>query len=146
MWWFPFLLGSPSAPITFPRARRPLLICMLSFSLSPVLPVLKMRSEPAKRKLPRLCLAVFPDSSKLNTSSRPSTTHSLTPQSTRQIDMRTKTKKKVIKERFKIFTTTIKLIHCPKHSYNVHKKSQAECLKSVALIVPHFHHRIIAID
>lgn len=46
--WEPFLLGSPSAPITFPRARRPLLIWMLSFSLSPVLPVLKMRSDPAK--------------------------------------------------------------------------------------------------
>lgn len=124
--WEPFLLGSPRAPITFPRARRPLFIWMLSFSLSPVFPVLKMRSEPARstkwnledsiwvpelaalpnrRELPRrwsmytvkmvcdrlelgfiwvepVCLAVFPDSSKLNTSSRPSTSHSLTPHKT----------------------------------------------------------------
>uniref|UniRef100_A0A3B4V902 Uncharacterized protein n=1 Tax=Seriola dumerili TaxID=41447 RepID=A0A3B4V902_SERDU len=122
----PFLLGSPSAPITFPRARRPLLIWMLSFSLSPVFPVLKMRSDPARstkwnlednicgpelaavpysREIPRrwsmytvkivcdllefgfiwvapVCLAVFPDSSKLSTSSRPSTSHSLTPHKT----------------------------------------------------------------
>uniref|UniRef100_A0A3Q1GTB8 Uncharacterized protein n=1 Tax=Acanthochromis polyacanthus TaxID=80966 RepID=A0A3Q1GTB8_9TELE len=101
----PFLLGSPSAPITFPRARRPLLIWMLSLSLSPVFPVLKMRSDPARStkwnlednicELPRrwsmytvkivfapVCLAVFPDSSKLNTSSRPSTSHSFTPHKT----------------------------------------------------------------
>uniref|UniRef100_A0A8C9YAP7 Uncharacterized protein n=1 Tax=Sander lucioperca TaxID=283035 RepID=A0A8C9YAP7_SANLU len=111
----PFLLGSPSAPITFPRARRPLLIWILSFSLSPVFPVFKMRSDPARStkwnlednicELPRrwsiytvkmvcdrlefgfiwvapVCLAVFPDSSKLNTSSRPSTSHSFTPHKT----------------------------------------------------------------
>uniref|UniRef100_A0A4W6C7C4 Uncharacterized protein n=1 Tax=Lates calcarifer TaxID=8187 RepID=A0A4W6C7C4_LATCA len=101
----PFLLGSPSAPITFPRARRPLLICILSFNLSPVFPVLKMRSDPARRDIPRrwsmytvkivcdrlefgfiwvapVCLAVFPDSSKLSTSSSPSTSHSFTPHKT----------------------------------------------------------------
>uniref|UniRef100_A0A668TS54 Uncharacterized protein n=1 Tax=Oreochromis aureus TaxID=47969 RepID=A0A668TS54_OREAU len=96
------------APITFPKAKRPLLIWILSFSLSPVFPVLNMRSDPArstKRELPRrwsmytvkmvwdllelgfiwvapVCLAVFPDSSKLSTSSRPSTSHSFTPHKT----------------------------------------------------------------
>uniref|UniRef100_A0A3P8V9U9 Uncharacterized protein n=1 Tax=Cynoglossus semilaevis TaxID=244447 RepID=A0A3P8V9U9_CYNSE len=81
---------------------------MLSFSLSPVFPVFKMRSDPArstKRDSPRrwsmytvkivcdrlefgfiwvapVCRAVFPDSSKLKTSSRPSTSHSLTPNKT----------------------------------------------------------------
>uniref|UniRef100_A0A8C3GCD2 Uncharacterized protein n=1 Tax=Cyclopterus lumpus TaxID=8103 RepID=A0A8C3GCD2_CYCLU len=118
----PFLLGSPSAPITFPRARRPLLIWMLSFSLSPVLPVFKMRSDPARStkwnlednicELPRrwsiyrvkmvcdrlefrfiwvapVCLAVFPDSSKLNTSSRPSTSHSFTPHKTTMSETKT---------------------------------------------------------
>uniref|UniRef100_A0A3B3TNJ1 Uncharacterized protein n=1 Tax=Poecilia latipinna TaxID=48699 RepID=A0A3B3TNJ1_9TELE len=99
----PFLFGSPRAPMTLPRARRPLLIWMLSFSLSPVLPVLKIRSDPAKSTKwnledntlpPRhllefgfiwvapVCLAVFPDSSKLNTSSRPSTSLSFTPHNT----------------------------------------------------------------
>uniref|UniRef100_A0A3Q4H3U4 Uncharacterized protein n=1 Tax=Neolamprologus brichardi TaxID=32507 RepID=A0A3Q4H3U4_NEOBR len=89
--WLPFLLGSPSAPITFPRAKRPLLIWILSFSLSPVFPVLKMHNIC---ELPRhllelgfiwvapVCLAVFPDSSKLSTSSRPSTSHSFTPHKT----------------------------------------------------------------
>uniref|UniRef100_A0A8D2ZFT8 Uncharacterized protein n=1 Tax=Scophthalmus maximus TaxID=52904 RepID=A0A8D2ZFT8_SCOMX len=103
----PFLLGSPSAPITFPRAKRPLLIWILSFSLSPVFPVLKMRSDPARSTkwnlednicgpevvvkivcdrlefgfiwVAPVCLAVFPDSSKLNNSSRPSTSHSFMP-------------------------------------------------------------------
>lgn len=138
--WEPFLLGSPSAPITFPKANRPLLIWILSFSLSPVFPVLRMRSDPArstkwnledniwgpilealpyKRELPRrwsiytvkmvcdrlelgfiwvapVCLAVFPDSNKLNTSSRPSTSHSFTPHKTgvatdRQMDASLKT-------------------------------------------------------
>uniref|UniRef100_A0A3B3X8V2 Secreted protein n=1 Tax=Poecilia mexicana TaxID=48701 RepID=A0A3B3X8V2_9TELE len=108
MWLYclfrPFLFGSPRAPMTLPRARRPLLIWMLSFSLSPVLPVLKIRSDPAKSTkwnledntcvFPRhllefgfiwvapVCLAVFPDSSKLNTSSRPSTSLSFTPHNT----------------------------------------------------------------
>uniref|UniRef100_A0A7N8WWD2 Uncharacterized protein n=1 Tax=Mastacembelus armatus TaxID=205130 RepID=A0A7N8WWD2_9TELE len=66
---------------------------MLSFSLSPVFPVLKMRSDPARSTkwnledniyrlefgfiwVAPVCLAVFPDSSKLSTSSRPSTSHS----------------------------------------------------------------------
>uniref|UniRef100_A0A3Q3IDQ0 Uncharacterized protein n=1 Tax=Monopterus albus TaxID=43700 RepID=A0A3Q3IDQ0_MONAL len=73
---------------------------MLSFSLSPLLPVLKMRSEPARSTkwnlednicdrlefgfiwVAPVCLAVFPDSSKLSTSSRPSTSHSFTPHKT----------------------------------------------------------------
>lgn len=46
--WLPFLFGSPRAPITFPRARSPLLIWILSFSRSPVLPVLRIRSDPAR--------------------------------------------------------------------------------------------------
>uniref|UniRef100_A0A4W3IGH3 Uncharacterized protein n=1 Tax=Callorhinchus milii TaxID=7868 RepID=A0A4W3IGH3_CALMI len=123
-------LGSPRALITLPRARRPLLIWMDSFSRSPAFPVRTMRSEPAKstkwnleirslvpssafpllsplrpRPWPRrcsmvtvkiewerlergltsvapVCLAVFPISSKLSTSSRPSTSHSFTPHST----------------------------------------------------------------
>uniref|UniRef100_A0A671UX21 Uncharacterized protein n=1 Tax=Sparus aurata TaxID=8175 RepID=A0A671UX21_SPAAU len=114
----PFLLGSPRAPITFPRAKRPLLIWILSFSLSPVFPVLKMRSDPARStkwnlednicELPLrwsiytvkmvcerlefgfiwvapVCRAVFPDSSKLKTSSRPSTSHSFTPHRTMRL-------------------------------------------------------------
>uniref|UniRef100_A0A8C6WX71 Uncharacterized protein n=1 Tax=Neogobius melanostomus TaxID=47308 RepID=A0A8C6WX71_9GOBI len=97
-WMEPFLLASPRAPMTFPKANRPLFIWMLSFSLSPVFPVLKIRSEPARPIktmkmvcdllefgficVAPVCLAVFPDSSKLNTSSRPSTSHSFTPHRT----------------------------------------------------------------
>lgn len=44
----PFLLGSPSAPMTFPRARSPLLIWMFSLSRSPVFPVFRIRSDPAR--------------------------------------------------------------------------------------------------
>uniref|UniRef100_A0A8C6KBH7 Uncharacterized protein n=1 Tax=Nothobranchius furzeri TaxID=105023 RepID=A0A8C6KBH7_NOTFU len=79
---WPFLLGSPRAPITFPRARRPLLIWILSFNLSPVLPttfVVRNRLEFGFICVAPVCLAVFPDSSRLNTSSRPSTSHSFTP-------------------------------------------------------------------
>uniref|UniRef100_A0A3B4CB65 Secreted protein n=1 Tax=Pygocentrus nattereri TaxID=42514 RepID=A0A3B4CB65_PYGNA len=96
MWSVPFLLGSPSAPITFPSAR--------------MLPVLRMRSDPARstkwnleericrlplvaREPPRrcsmrfiwvapVCRAVFPESKRLKTSSSPSTSHSLTPHRT----------------------------------------------------------------
>uniref|UniRef100_A0A3B4GG17 Uncharacterized protein n=2 Tax=Haplochromini TaxID=319058 RepID=A0A3B4GG17_9CICH len=71
------------APITFPRAKRPLLIWILSFSLSPVFPVLKMHLlELGFIWVAPVCLAVFPDSSKLSTSSRPSTSHSFTPHKT----------------------------------------------------------------
>uniref|UniRef100_A0A3B3B8F0 Uncharacterized protein n=1 Tax=Oryzias melastigma TaxID=30732 RepID=A0A3B3B8F0_ORYME len=111
--WEPFLFGSPSAPITFPKAR--------------MLPVLKMRSDPAKSTkwnledsicgpelavvplglkivcerlelgficVAPVCLAVFPDSSKLSTSSRASTSHSFTPHRTIvQMKKNTKTHK-----------------------------------------------------
>uniref|UniRef100_A0A8C5I6G1 Uncharacterized protein n=1 Tax=Gouania willdenowi TaxID=441366 RepID=A0A8C5I6G1_GOUWI len=72
---------------------------MLSLSLSPVFPVFKMRSDPTEKMVwdrlefgfiwvEPVCLAVFPDSSKLNTSSRPSTSHSFTPHKT--VDKNTK--------------------------------------------------------
>uniref|UniRef100_A0A7M4FH24 Uncharacterized protein n=1 Tax=Crocodylus porosus TaxID=8502 RepID=A0A7M4FH24_CROPO len=127
--WLHFRRGSPKALITFPRASNPLLIWMLSFSLSPVFPVFTTRSEPARstkwnletrtwpearpteqlwrarRPAPRrcsmvtvkmvcerldcmlmwvapVCLAVFPISSRLRTSSSPSTSVSFTPYST----------------------------------------------------------------
>uniref|UniRef100_A0A8C5BPN5 Uncharacterized protein n=1 Tax=Gadus morhua TaxID=8049 RepID=A0A8C5BPN5_GADMO len=119
--WLPRLLGSPRAPMTLPRASRPLLIWMLSLSRSPVFPVRSTRSEPARstkwnlevrmwrlagrgppprrwstcrvktvwERLERgfiavapVWRAVFPDSSRLSTSSRPSTSHSFTPHST----------------------------------------------------------------
>uniref|UniRef100_A0AAY5K8Y4 Secreted protein n=1 Tax=Esox lucius TaxID=8010 RepID=A0AAY5K8Y4_ESOLU len=70
--WVPLLLGSPRAPMTFPRARRPLLIWMLSFSLSPVFPVRRILSDPAR------------STNRLSTSSRPSTSHSFTPHSTEE--------------------------------------------------------------
>uniref|UniRef100_A0A672QC53 Uncharacterized protein n=1 Tax=Sinocyclocheilus grahami TaxID=75366 RepID=A0A672QC53_SINGR len=67
--WVPFLLGR-----------------------SPVFPVLRMRSDPARictvpaaaLEPPRLCSmrAVFPDSKRLSTSSSPSTSHSFTLEST----------------------------------------------------------------
>uniref|UniRef100_A0A663E6T3 Uncharacterized protein n=2 Tax=Accipitrinae TaxID=8955 RepID=A0A663E6T3_AQUCH len=105
--WLLFLRGSPKALMTLPKARRPLLIWILSFSLSPVFPVFTIRSEPARstkgrRPAPRrcsmvtvkmvcerldclltwvapVCLAVFPISSRLSTSSSPSTSDSFTP-------------------------------------------------------------------
>uniref|UniRef100_A0A8C7H9Z3 Uncharacterized protein n=1 Tax=Oncorhynchus kisutch TaxID=8019 RepID=A0A8C7H9Z3_ONCKI len=99
--WVPLLLGSPRAPMTFPRASRPLLIWMLSFSLSPVFPVRRILSDPPPRRwsmctlkmvcerlewgfiwVAPVCLAVLPDSSRLSTSSSPSTSHSFTPHST----------------------------------------------------------------
>uniref|UniRef100_A0A8C3MP79 Uncharacterized protein n=1 Tax=Geospiza parvula TaxID=87175 RepID=A0A8C3MP79_GEOPR len=128
--WVVFLRGSPKALMTLPKARRPQLIWILSFSLSPVFPVFTIRSEPARstkwnletrtcpaagtaggwrcrgrRPAPRrcsmvtvkmvcerldcllmcvapVCLAVFPISSRLSTSSSPSTSDSFTPQST----------------------------------------------------------------
>ncbi|KAK2503243.1 hypothetical protein MC885_005974 [Smutsia gigantea] len=46
--WLPRRCGSPRALMTLPRARRPLLIWMLSLSRSPVLPVLSTLSEPAR--------------------------------------------------------------------------------------------------
>uniref|UniRef100_A0A674HQZ0 Uncharacterized protein n=1 Tax=Taeniopygia guttata TaxID=59729 RepID=A0A674HQZ0_TAEGU len=105
--WVVFLRGSPKALMTLPKARRPQLIWILSFSLSPVFPVFTILSEPARgsRPAPRrcsmvtvkmvcerldcllmwvapVCLAVFPISSRLSTSSSPSTSDSFTPQST----------------------------------------------------------------
>uniref|UniRef100_A0A8C6ZS82 Uncharacterized protein n=1 Tax=Nothoprocta perdicaria TaxID=30464 RepID=A0A8C6ZS82_NOTPE len=111
--WLHFLRGSPKALITLPKASRPLLIWILSFSLSPVFPVFTIRSEPARstkarrarRPAPRrcsmvtvkmvcerldcalmwvapVCLAVLPISSRLKTSSSPSTSDSFTPHST----------------------------------------------------------------
>uniref|UniRef100_A0A8D2PM96 Uncharacterized protein n=1 Tax=Zosterops lateralis melanops TaxID=1220523 RepID=A0A8D2PM96_ZOSLA len=116
--WVVFLRGSPKALMTLPKAKRPQLIWILSFSLSPVFPVFTILSEtcPAagraggrwcrgSRPAPRrcsmvtvkmvcerldcllmwvapVCLAVFPISSRLSTSSSPSTSDSFTPQST----------------------------------------------------------------
>uniref|UniRef100_A0A667Z013 Uncharacterized protein n=1 Tax=Myripristis murdjan TaxID=586833 RepID=A0A667Z013_9TELE len=93
----PFLLGSPSAPMTFPRANRPLLIWMLSFSLSPVFPVRRMLGFIW---VAPVCLAVFPDSNKLRTSSRPSTSLSFTPQSTVKSNIHTLKKKKNIHNQY----------------------------------------------
>uniref|UniRef100_A0A3B3SXF1 Uncharacterized protein n=1 Tax=Paramormyrops kingsleyae TaxID=1676925 RepID=A0A3B3SXF1_9TELE len=110
----PLLFGSPSAPITLPRASSPLLIWMLSFNLSPLLPVFRMRSEPARSTkwnleattwlgapevleplrrcsmitftcVAPLCRAVLPVSRRLRTSSRPSTSHSFTPHRTEDV-------------------------------------------------------------
>uniref|UniRef100_A0A8C3EDZ2 Uncharacterized protein n=1 Tax=Corvus moneduloides TaxID=1196302 RepID=A0A8C3EDZ2_CORMO len=106
--WVVFLRGSPKALMTLPKARRPQLIWMLSFSLSPVFPVFTIPggrwcrgSRPAPRRcsmvtvkmvcerldcllmwVAPVCLAVFPISSRLSTSSSPSTSDSFTPQST----------------------------------------------------------------
>uniref|UniRef100_A0A8C0L1Z5 Secreted protein n=1 Tax=Canis lupus dingo TaxID=286419 RepID=A0A8C0L1Z5_CANLU len=46
--WLPRRWGSPRALMTLPKARRLLLIWMLSLSRSPVLPVLSTLSEPAR--------------------------------------------------------------------------------------------------
>uniref|UniRef100_A0A8I6GKS3 Uncharacterized LOC120099868 n=1 Tax=Rattus norvegicus TaxID=10116 RepID=A0A8I6GKS3_RAT len=46
--WLPRRWGSPRALMTFPRASRVLLIWMLSLSRSPVLPVFRTLSEPAR--------------------------------------------------------------------------------------------------
>uniref|UniRef100_F7AUT7 Secreted protein n=1 Tax=Equus caballus TaxID=9796 RepID=F7AUT7_HORSE len=46
--WLPRRWGSPRALMTLPRARRLLLIWMLSLSRSPVLPVLSTLSDPAR--------------------------------------------------------------------------------------------------
>uniref|UniRef100_A0A3B4APG9 Uncharacterized protein n=1 Tax=Periophthalmus magnuspinnatus TaxID=409849 RepID=A0A3B4APG9_9GOBI len=40
--------GSVNARMTFPRASKPVLMCMDSLRRSPVLPVLSARSDPAK--------------------------------------------------------------------------------------------------
>uniref|UniRef100_A0A3Q3GKX8 Uncharacterized protein n=1 Tax=Labrus bergylta TaxID=56723 RepID=A0A3Q3GKX8_9LABR len=80
------------APITFPRASRPLStkwnlednICELPrrWSMYTVKMVCDLLEFGFIWVAP-VCLAVFPDSSKLNTSSRPSTSHSFTPNKTK---------------------------------------------------------------
>uniref|UniRef100_A0A8C6X5D3 Secreted protein n=1 Tax=Naja naja TaxID=35670 RepID=A0A8C6X5D3_NAJNA len=108
--WLLFRRGSPRALMTLPKAKRLALIWMLSFSLSPVHPDFTTRSEPARstkqlllclcamvtvktvwerldlllRWVLPVCLAVLPISSRLRTSSRPSTSVSFTPCSTKR--------------------------------------------------------------
>mmetsp|Transcript_66742 Transcript_66742/g.211235 ORF Transcript_66742/g.211235 Transcript_66742/m.211235 type:complete len:280 (+) Transcript_66742:1076-1915(+) len=46
--WLPRLRSSPRAEMTFPRARRPLLMFTLSLKRCPIAPVFLLRSEPAR--------------------------------------------------------------------------------------------------